>query len=170
MSVEQQAQANELRLQAELDRLRFESAHNYRMAEAATKVAEQQGQQCLNHPAHNFAVVHMNAPNTNPAPQPDQAVMQDQAMELRKIFEQEMQQRTTTLHDQAMREGSTYRQVIERLKGENAMGIERSELALQGQVRSEVRASKLEQEVARLKREAEEREKIISTTSGQRLS
>ena len=93
MSVEQQAQANELRLQAELDRLRFESAHNYEMAEAATKVAEMQRQAFMNHPAHNFSVVHYGAQNTSPAPPPERVNVELETMKLRQIFEQEMEQR-----------------------------------------------------------------------------
>ena len=120
MSVEQQQQINQLRLEAELDRTRMEAAHNYQMARAGAQVAEMLAKQHVQQPQHNYNVFFNGAPNVNPAPQPVPPIMKDNTAELRRIAELEMA--NTTLHDQSMRQGTTFRQTVERLKGKHANG------------------------------------------------
>ena len=70
----------------------------------AEMLAKQQKQQ----PQHKYNVVSNGAPTTNPAPQPAPPIMKDNTAELRRIAELEMA--NTTLHDQNMRQGNTFRQ------------------------------------------------------------
>ena len=142
MSVEQQRQINELRVEAEMDRLRYESAHNYTMAKAGAQVAEMLSKQHMQTPQHNYNVFINGAPNISPAPQPMPVFMKDNTAELRRILELEM--RNTTLHDESMRQGASFKQTVDKLKGENAMAHERAELAWNGQLKSELRANQLE--------------------------
>ena len=97
MSVGQQQQINQLRLEAELDRTRMEAAHNYQMARAGAQVAEMLAKQHMQQPQHNYNVFFNGAPNINPAPQPAPPIMKDNTAELRRIAE--LETRTTTLHD-----------------------------------------------------------------------
>ena len=66
----------------------------------------------------------MEVPNINPVPQQVPIIMKDNAAELRRVAELDM--RNTTLHDESMRQGATFRQTIEKLNGHNAMEHERA--------------------------------------------
>ena len=142
MSVEQQQHINQLRLEAELDRTRMEAAHNYNMAKTGAQVADMLARHHVSQPQHNYHVVFGGAPNMNPAPAPAPVFMKDNSEELRRIAELELA--NTTLHDQAMRLGTSFRATVDRMKGEADMAHERAELAWAGQLKSELRANKLE--------------------------
>ncbi len=122
MSVQHQQQINTLRLEAELDRTRMQAAHNYNMARAGTQVAEMLAKQHMQQPQHHFSVIYGGAPNINPAPAPAPVVMKDNTAELARIAQLELA--NTTLHDQAMRQGTSFRATIDRMKGENDMAHE----------------------------------------------
>ena len=103
-----------------MDRTRMEAAHNYHMASTGAQVAEMLAKQHMQQPQHNYNVVINGGPNINPAPQPAPVIMKDNTAELRRIAELEM--RNPTLHDQSMRQGTTFRQTVDRLKGEKCNG------------------------------------------------
>ena len=136
MSVQHQQEINAIRLEAELDRTRMAAAHNYSMAQAGAQVANMLAKQHMQQPQHHYSVIYGGAPNINPAPAPAPVIMKDNTAELARIAQLELA--NTNLHGQAMRQGTSFRATIDRMKGENDMTHERAEMAWQGQLRSEL--------------------------------
>ena len=135
MSMQHQQQINALRLEAELDRTRMQAAHNYSMAAAGAQVADMLAKQHMQQPQHHYSVIYGGAPNINPAPPPAPVIMKDNTAELARIAQLELA--NTTLHDQSMRQGTSFHATIERMKGENST-------AWSAQLTSELRSKNIE--------------------------